>query len=320
MNSILEFVAQNGYLVVFLGVLLEQLGAPLPTPLLLLAAGALAGLGQLDLTLVILLTVAAALIGDVIWFYIGRSRGFQVLNFLCRISLEQDSCVSGAKGVFTRHGERSLILSKFIPGFSTFAQPLAGATGMSVSRFLIFDGLGAFIWAAVFVGLGFIFSERFEQVAGYAESFSGWFGVAVVAVLLVYVGWKFAGRQRLIRSLRVARISPEELKSQLDAGENVLILDLRNQLDFNENSQIIPMARRIPPDELEALHTELPRDRDLILYCTCPNEMTSARAALRLHRRGLVRVRPLDGGFQKWRELGFPIRDYESQSPEKAVV
>jgi len=104
MNEIIEFVARNGYAVVFFGVLAEQLGLPLPTPILLLAAGALAGLGQLDLTLVVLLTVVSALLGDVVWFYIGRSRGFQVLGFLCRISLEPDSCVSGAKGIFLRPG------------------------------------------------------------------------------------------------------------------------------------------------------------------------------------------------------------------------
>jgi membrane protein DedA with SNARE-associated domain/rhodanese-related sulfurtransferase len=310
MDGIFEFVARNGYWVVFLGVFSEQLGVPLPTPLLLLAAGALAGLGQLDFVSIILLTIIAALIGDVIWFYIGRRRGFQVLNFLCRISLEQDSCVSGAKGVFARHGERSLLVSKFIPGFSTFAQPLAGATGMNLGRFLMFDGLGALIWAGVFVSLGYIFSDRFEQVAGYAESFSGWFGVGLVAVLLIYVVWKFAGRRRLIRSLRVTRISPEELKNQLDSGEDVLILDLRDPLDFEANPQLIPTARRMPPAELEARHEELPRDCDVILYCTCPNEATSARAALRLHRRGITRVRPLHGGLQKWNELKFPTDSY----------
>lgn len=311
MDGLFEFVARNGYLVVFFGVFSEQLGVPLPTPLLLLAAGALAGLGQLDFVLIILLTVVSALIGDVIWFYIGRRRGFQVLNFLCRISLEQDSCVSGAKGIFSRHGERSLIISKFIPGFSTFAQPLAGATGMTIARFLIFDGLGALVWAVVFVGLGYIFSDRFEQIASYATSFSGWLGIALIVFLLIYIGWKFAGRQRLIRSLRVARISPEELKNQLDAGEAVLILDLREPLDFEANPQIIPTARRMPPAELEARHEELPRNCDVILYCTCPNEATSARAALRLHRRGITRVRPLLGGFQKWDELKFPTDSYK---------
>lgn len=306
MNTTIEFVAQHGYSVVFACVLLEQLGVPLPTPLLLLAAGALVGLGQLEISLVLLLVVVAALIGDTIWFYIGRRRGLQVLGFLCRISLEQDTCVSGAKGVFLRHGASSLLVSKFIPGFSTFAQPLAGATGMSISRFLLFDGFGSALWAITFVGLGYIFSEQFELVVGYAASFGWWFGLVLIAAIVGYAGWKFTARQRLIKSLRVTRIAPEELKRMLDEGEDVLIVDLRDALDFAERPGLIPTARRLPPEELESRHEELPRDRDLVLYCTCPNEAKSARVALRLHRRGIMRVRPLFGGLQKWDELGFP--------------
>lgn len=313
MNTTIEFVAQNGYSVIFFSVLLEQLGVPFPTPILLLAAGALAGLGQLDLFLLTMLTIIAALLGDLVWFYIGRSRGYQVLGLLCKISLEPDSCVSGAKGIFLRHGASSLIVSKFIPGFSTFAQPLAGATGMSVSRFLAYDGLGAGLWAVVFLGLGYIFSEQFELIVSYATNFGWWFGAILIAALVFYVGWKFAARQRLIKSLRVARIAPEELKRMLDAGEDVLIVDLRDALDFAEHPDLIPTAWRLPPDELEARHEELPRDRDLVLYCTCPNEAKSARTALRLHRRGLTRVRPLFGGFHKWGELNFPTNSHKPQ-------
>ena len=307
MNETFEFVARHGYSVVFVGVLLEQLGAPLPTPILLLAAGALAGSGQLDLAAIAAVTVAAALFGDLVWFYIGRRRGFQVLGLLCRIALEPDTCVSGAKNIFLRHGAGSLVVSKFIPGFSTFAQPLAGATGMPLVRFLLFDGLGALIYAAVFVGLGYAFSEQFELLADFAASFGWWFGASIIASLAVYVAWKFAARRRLIRSLRVARIAPEELKEKLDRGEDVVILDLRDGLDFAAHPLLLPTARRIAPEELETRHSELPRDRDVVLYCTCPNEAKSARAALRLHRRGILRVRPLEGGFQKWNDLEFPV-------------
>lgn len=306
MNETIEFVARHGYLLVFAAVLFEQLGVPLPTMLVLIAAGALAGSGELNLVLVLVLAVVAALIGDTIWFFVGWRRGLQVLGFLCRVSLEPDSCVSGAKGVFLRHGARSLLVAKFIPGFTTFAPPLAGATGMSYARFLVFDGLGSLIWVATFAALGWVFSDRIEQVIEYAAGFGWWFGASLIAILVFYIAWKVIDRQRLIRSLRVARISPEELKNQLDAGENVLILDLREPLDFESNPQLIPTARRMPPAELEARHEELPRDCDLVLYCTCPNEATSARAALRLHRRGITRVRPLHGGFQKWDELKFP--------------
>lgn len=313
MNETLEFVARHGYWVLFFGVLCEQLGVPLPTVLILIAAGALAGAGQLNLILILALALAAASIGDAVWFFIGRRRGLQVLGFLCRVSLEPDSCVGGAKGVFLRHGARSLLVAKFIPGFTTFAPPLAGATGMSATRFFVFDGLGSLIWAGTFAALGYIFSDQIERVFAYAETFGWWFGAGILAIIFAYAGWKIFERQRLIRSLRVARILPGELKKLLDAGDDVLIVDLRSPLDFDANPQLIPTARRIPPAELEQLHTELPRDRDLVLYCTCPNEATSARTALRLHRRGLTRVRPLEGGFEKWGELGFPTNIHEAQ-------
>lgn len=307
MNETLEFVARHGYAVLFFGVLAEQLGAPLPTMLILIAAGALAGAGSLNLILIFALGVVAASIGDAVWFFVGRRRGLQVLNFLCRISLEPDSCVGGAKGVFLRHGARSLLVAKFIPGFTTFAPPLAGATGMSAWRFFVFDGFGSLLWIATFAGLGYLFSDRIEQIIAYATNFGWWFGALVVAIIVGYAVWKLIERRRLIHSLRVARISPEELNEKLDAGEDVLIVDLRSPLDFEANPRMIPSARRIPPGELEELHAELPRDRDVILYCTCPNEATSARATLRLHRRGIRRVRPLDGGFEKWDKLGFPL-------------
>ena len=149
MDELIQFVARNGYIVIFVGVLIEQLGIPLPSNLLLIIAGALVGAGQLDLAFVVSMTVLAALLGDTIWYFIGRSRGFQVLGFLCKISLEPDYCVSNAKSAFMRNGERTLLIAKFVPGLSTFAQPLAGATRMTLSRFLVFDAIGSLLWAVV---------------------------------------------------------------------------------------------------------------------------------------------------------------------------
>jgi membrane protein DedA with SNARE-associated domain len=268
MNELVQFIAEYGYLVVFIGVFIEQIGVPIPSNFLLIVAGALAGLGQLDLAFVIFLTVAAALLGDTIWFYIGRSRGFKVLSFMCRISLEPDSCVSGAKNMFLRHGARSLLVAKFVPGFSTVAQPIAGAMNMNLGRFIILDGLGSLIWAAVFVGLGYMFSDQFEKIVEYAGNFGWWFGLILIAGLATYIGWKFVSRQRFIRKQRIARIMPEDLKIMIDSEIEVIIIDLRDPLDFQSNPVLISSARRIPPAELEDLHEELPRDRDIILYCT----------------------------------------------------
>jgi membrane protein DedA with SNARE-associated domain len=268
MNEFLKILSQHGYAVIFFGVFIEQIGVPLPSNFLLIAAGVLIGLGQLDLSIIILLAVLAALLGDTIWYYIGRRSGYKVLGFLCRISLEPDICVNNAKIIFLRHGERSLLVAKFVPGFSTFAQPVAGASKMSLPRFLLFDGLGSLLWIAIFVGLGYAFSDQFELIVEYAASFGWWFGAIIILGLAAYIGWKILKRQRFISNLRTARIEPETLKTRLDAGEELIIIDLRDATDFDINPHLIPTAKRMSPDEIDHRHEELPRDRDIILYCT----------------------------------------------------
>lgn len=268
MNELIKFVGQYGYTLIFFGVFIEQVGVPLPSNFLLVAAGVLIGLGQLDFSLVIILTVFAALLGDTIWFCIGRRTGYKVLGFLCKISLEPDICVTNAKSIFVKHGERSLLIAKFVPGFSTFAQPVAGASKMSLPRFLVFDGLGSLLWAIVFVGLGYIFSDQFEKVVEYATSFGWWFGAILILALASYISWKVYKRQSFIRNLRTARIHPKDLKTQLDAGENVTIIDLREEGDFSLNPKIIPSALRMTPQEIEKRREELPIDGEVILYCT----------------------------------------------------
>jgi membrane protein DedA with SNARE-associated domain len=268
MNELLKFVAQYSYLVVFFGVFIEQVGVPLPSNFLLIIAGVLIGMGQMDFTLTVFLAVLAALLGDTIWFYIGRKTGYKVLGFLCRISLEPDICVNNAKRIFSQHGDRSLLVAKFVPGFSTFAQPVAGASKMSLPRFLFFDGLGSLIWILVFVGLGYIFSDQFERVAEYATSFGWWFGGILILGLGAYIGWKAFKRQQFLRNLRTARIDPKDLKTQIEKGESITVIDLREKSDFDLNPQLIPTALRMSPDEIDHRHEELPRDKDIILYCT----------------------------------------------------
>ena len=268
MQDLIQIVATYGYLVLFFGVLAEQLGLPLPSNFILIIVGALAGSGQLELAIILPLALGACVTGNVAWFYIGRRRGYQVLGFLCRISLEPDRCINSSKGLFKRHGARSLLAAKFVPGFSIFAPPLAGATGMNLGRFLSFNCVGSLLWVSVFVGLGYVFSNQIETVIEYASSFGSWFVAVLVVALVAYFGWKYLARRRFIKSLRVARISPEALRELLRGGEDVMIVDLRESLDFEANPTLIATAVRMAPDEINERHEELPRDRDIILYCT----------------------------------------------------
>lgn len=268
MIDVLQFLVEHGYTVLFVGVLAEQIGLPFPAQALLLAAGALAGAQQLDLSLAVALASLAAVLADLFWYELGRRRGSKVLRFLCRISLEPDSCVRQTEEMFARHGARSLLIAKFIPGLSTVAPPLAGIFRMRLPRFLLFDLLGAVLWAGTFTGLGLVFSDQLERLAGAALKLGTWLIVALLAGLAAYIAWKYVQRRRFIRQLRIDRITPDELKQKLDAGEEVVVVDLRHSIDFEGEPMTIPGALQLSPDQLEQRAHEIPRERDIILYCT----------------------------------------------------
>jgi len=267
-NETFQFLVRHGYSVLFLWVLGDQLGLPLPATLLLLAAGALAGAGQMNLALAVVLAVLASLLGDLSWYQFGKLRGGKVLNLLCRISLEPDSCVRKTEEAFVRNGARSLLLAKFVPGLNTMAPPLAGIIGMRLGRFLLFDTLGALLYLGSFILLGFIFSDQIEQVAVRIANLGFWALLIVVGALAAYIVWKYIQRRRFIHSLRIARISPEELKRKIDSGEEVVVVDLRGSLDFEADSRTIPSAIRLAPDRIEEEHGQIPRDREIVLFCT----------------------------------------------------
>ena len=307
MDDVTQFLIRHGGSVLFAVVLAEQAGLPIPAVPVLLAAGALAGAGKMNLALAVVLGVTACLLGDLLWYYLGRRRGAQVLTVLCRISLEPDSCVRRTEDFFARHGMRSLVLAKFIPGLSTVTPALAGLFGVSVERFLLYNGFGAFLWTAAFVVPGYLFSNQLEQVAAEAARLGSSLAVLVAGALALYIAYKYIHRQFLLRELRIARITPDELKFMLDAGHEPVIVDLRRPLDRQANPYSIPGALWMAVEDLEHRHHEIPRDRDVILYCACPNEVTAARMALLLRKNGITRVRPLAGGVEAWRALDFPI-------------
>jgi membrane protein DedA with SNARE-associated domain len=268
MDAVIDVLSRHGYLVVFGWVLAEQIGLPLPAVPFLLAAGGLAGSGRLSFGLVLVAAGVASLISDVIWYWIGRLGGMRVLGWLCRISLEPDSCVRRTERNFSAHGARSLLVAKFIPGFNTAAPPLAGIIRMPLHVFLLYTGLGGLIWAGAWSGLGWVFSEQLELIADYASRFGNWALVVCAVALVAYIGGKYISRQRFLRKIRIARITPEELKRRMDEGLETLVVDVRDRLDFDAEPSIIPGALHLRIDELEARHAEIPREREIVLYCT----------------------------------------------------
>ena len=307
MNEANAFISQYGEILLFAVVFAEQIGLPLPAVPVLLAAGALAGAGKIDLTGAIVLSIIASLAGDLIWYELGRRRGRRALNLLCRISLEPDSCVRRTENFFTRYGVRSLVLAKFIPGLSTLAPALAGLFRISMQRFLLFNGLGAVLWTLAFVIPGYLLSDQIERLAEEAERLGLWLAFFFGTGIAAYIMYKYIHRQLLLRELRIARITAEELKRMMDDGHELMVVDLRGALDHEADPYTIRGALRMTAEELEQRHHEIPRHKDVILFCACPNEATAAKMALMLRSKGITRVRPLAGGIDAWREKAFPL-------------
>jgi membrane protein DedA with SNARE-associated domain len=265
MHQSMEFLLRHGYPLLFVAVLVEQLGAPIPSAPILLAMGALIGTEKYSWTGALVLSVVACLVADGAWYGLGRRRGSPVLKWLCRISLEPDSCVSSTRFWFKRLGGWALVIAKFVPGLSTVAPPMAGLSRMPWWKFLGADGLGGFLWAGAFLLLGHVFRKQLDDVAAYAGRLGGWLIVVLGGALAIWICWKYYQRRKFIRSLRVARIQPEDLKQKL---KDVFILDLRTVEEVQSDGAKIPGALWFDRKELEARHEEIPRDRDVILYCT----------------------------------------------------
>jgi membrane protein DedA with SNARE-associated domain/rhodanese-related sulfurtransferase len=274
---------------------------------LLIATGVLASHGTLHVTGAVLALVVGIALGDFLWYVLGRRGGPRVLQRVCRRAIEPDTCVRGSQNLFGRYGARALLIAKFIPGLSTVALPLAGVFGLEPRRFVLLDVLGVTAWTGAYLAAGYL-SARHAGIAPGAFARAPIAAVlAAVAALLVYLGWKYQRRRRVASQHRIARLSVADLARKLAAGEDVLVIDLRHRIDFERDPYTIPDALYIPAEELEQHRKEIPHDREVVLYCTCPDEITSARWAIRLTSLGVPRVRPLSGGLSAWRSSGQPV-------------
>ncbi|HEV2696070.1 MAG TPA: VTT domain-containing protein [Verrucomicrobiae bacterium] len=307
-----EFLVEHGLPILFGIVLLEQIGAPIPAAPWLLAAGALAAAGHLNLVGGLLLTALACLLADTAWFYIGKFRGAKVMGLLCRFSLEPDSCVRRTVTVFERHGWRGILVAKFVPGLATVTPPLAGMAGIGYRRFLFLDGLGALLYCGAYLLLGWFFRDQLAQVGAVFQQVGGSILRVGLVLIAAYISWKYWQRQRMLRELRMAKITVEELRALLDGEPKPWIVDLRSLAQIEKDPVMITGAFHLRLDEVTKREKEFPRDREIITYCDCPHEITSATTALRLKKRGFTRIRPLVGGFAAWRKANHPVSEWRA--------
>jgi len=260
------------------------------------------------LPVAIALAMLAAMACDLGWYALGQRYGSRILHLLCRISLKPDSCVRRTQMSFQRRGSWALVIAKFIPGLNAMTSPLAGMSRMPLAQFLVYDALGTFLWVCSYIATGFVFSAKLEQVVVSLRFLGGGLLFVLLTALACYILWRWQNRQQFLRKLRIARITPEELKKRLDAGEDVVVVDLRHPIELDADPQTIWGAVRMDPGDLEEAIEVIPRDREIILFCSCPNEATAAQMALRLRDQGITRIRPLAEGLEGWRKRGFPMQ------------
>ncbi len=306
-TDLTSLISQYGLAIVFANVLVEQIGLPIPAIPTLVVAGALGAAGQLSLPLVFLVALLACLIADGTWYAIGRVYGNSVMKTLCRISLTPDSCVSETQSRFERWGVNALMVAKFVPGLSLIAPPLAGATRIGVPTFLLFNGIGAMLWVAAGIGGGALFGKQVEFILAQIQQYGTVAAVVIGALLAAYIAYKWWERHRFYTALRMARISVDDLYRMIEGGEQPVVVDVRSHIGRSLQPRRIPGALLVPLDAVEAHVKDLPRDRDIILYCTCPNESSAANAAKLLMNHGFTRVRPLHGGLDAWIEAGHAV-------------
>ncbi len=312
MTEIAQYLARHGYPVLFASVFARQLCLPVPAILFLLAGGALAGNGKLNLALVIGLGVVGCVLADLVWFEAGRLRGDDVVHFIHRFSSASDSNAARTKRLFARYGTKALVVAKFVIGLDAIAPPLAGMSGTSLRRFVSFDGVGATLWAGLYAGLGYVFYQQLDKAAAYAKGLGAILTAIALLLIAVVIVRRVIYWYRLVQELRLARITPEQLKRELDRGEKPVIVDVQGCV-FHRASRVagIPGAIHLDGRRLgQYRDTPIPDDwrgRDVVLYCSCPSEITSARVARLLMQKGIKHVRPLAGGLQGWRARGYPL-------------
>ena len=318
MQELAQLIGHYGLALVFLNVLVEQIGLPVPAVPTLVVAGALAAAGELSAAAVFGVAVLACFIGDGLWFAGGRIYGRRVMSLLCRISLSPDSCVRQSEYHFERWGRAALVVSKFIPGLSTVTPPLAGAMRMGWPSFVLLNGIGIALWATLPIAAGMLFHDQLERLLARLEGY-GTLALALIGALLAaYVAFKWWERRRFYRALRLARITVEELRSLIERGKQPVVVDVRSPVARKADARFIPGALTIDAAaDIDARLRQLPKDRDIVFYCTCPNEASAAQVAKKLIELGYTRVRPLQGGLDAWLAAGHEV---ELRPPHSGVT
>lgn len=298
LSQISESLQRDAVWVVFLNVLLQQAGLPVPAVPTLLLAGSLA-VSSHQLANILAAAIVASVIADWMWYLAGRAFGYRVLSGLCKLSINPGSCVSQTEARFVRWGLGSLVVAKFIPGFSTVAPPIAGSLRMALPGFLLAAAAGAALWAGLALGTGWILRREVQTVISALDEQAGSVLVMVVGIVAIGLGWKLWQKYRFRQWSAVPHITPSEVLAAMEARQPLLLLDLRGASMVAETGPIVG-ATIAEHDRLLDAVGNWPRSQPIVTLCACPEDAGAVQAARRLLAEGYLSVRPLKGGYEAW--------------------
>lgn len=312
MSWALHLFVHHAYAVLFGWVLIEQGGLPVPSVPIMVAAGTMSAAHQLHVAYALPLVILACWISDSAWYLMGRRYGAKVLDSLCKLSLEAATCVERTQRTVVSRGAFTLLFAKWVPGLNTMAAPIAGQARIPYLEFLLYELTGTIVWAAGWLFAGRFFGDAVKRSHRLFGDLLHATPVLVIAAVVAWLLYRAYKRQQFLKELRGLRLEPAQLRAMMDdaveAGLDLpFIVDLRHPLDVLTQPEVVPGALRIAPDDLVKSRELIPKERDIVLYCTCPSEETSAKIALELRRLGIRRVRPLRGGLQGWKDAGFEM-------------
>lgn len=298
--------------VVFLSVLVTQLGVPVPAAPVLVLAGTMAADGEVSYAHLLAAAVFATLLADSLWFTAGRKRGRRLLNGLVRFSLSLDTTIRVARNVFERHGAPILSVAKFVPGLGLISAPLLGTTSIDTRIFLLWDAVGAVLWAATWLLGGAALNTEIARFVTFVRANGGTIFDVLAVAFVLFLAWRWLRRLQFRRWLATHRITPDQLDEMMRSEMPPIVLDARPQGVREKEAYRIPGARPLNLESREALAPEL-LGQPIVVYCVCPNEATAKRIVNQLRSKNIYHAHALKGGLDAWEHHGYPVEPLSSE-------
>ncbi|MBB5635007.1 membrane protein DedA with SNARE-associated domain/rhodanese-related sulfurtransferase [Pedobacter cryoconitis] len=306
MNTLIELVQTYGLWIIFLITLFQSIGLPLPAFAILIVTAAVTPAKAIDIISLLMTATAGSLIGDTILYFAGKRLGTSILGKLCRISLSPDSCVKSSGDIFNRYGPPALTVVKFVPGLSTLAPVVAGVYAMPIFSFIAFSLMAAVFYSTAAISLGVLFRHEIGSLIATLTEFGKLGVLALIISFGIYLLVKWLQRYRLIRQFRTDRVTVNDLFELIQERSGHIIFDARPE-DQRIRNGFIPGSIPISDINLSEIANLYSEYDEIIVYCSCPNELTAAKYAEKLRRTGFKRIRPLLGGLDEWTKSGGSV-------------